>query len=232
MSEDKCYICHDNEGVLRKTCGNLKCTAKTHSCCLQEQYITLKKCGFCNSNILIIKNPNHKTLSDFSLILLSFILRSYLISNFLIWLDILNPFDSVANSIIFGLIKSVLIHFTFYMSSYLFKDEVLRKLNNKYGQINVVFWLSVCELIYILICYYILCILTYNSIGYTLIKNIYEEKYTFYTYIIFFVGMAFFFYIPFVILSLIAIYKRLLPFFLGQFLEQLSELFYDEQFGE
>ena len=235
MDNDKCYICHENDGVLRKTCNNEKCTAKTHSPCLQEQYTTLKKCGFCRSNIVIKQNPNHKTLSDFSLIILSFILYSFLISHFLIWLNILNPFDpfdSVANCIIFEIIKLVLINSIFYISSFLYKDSLLNKLNNKYGQSKIITWLSVCASIYMLICHFTVYILRYYGIGYTLIRILSEEKYKIYTYIIFFVGMAFSFYMPFSILLLIATYKYLLPPFLEQLLGQLLEPFCDEQFGE
>jgi len=62
---DKCYICYEDKGILRKTCENKKCTAKTHSPCLQKQYVTLKECGFCKSDIILNKKFNYIKLINF-----------------------------------------------------------------------------------------------------------------------------------------------------------------------
>jgi len=84
---DKCYICHDIEGILRKTCNNEKCSAKTHSSCLQKQYITLKKCGVCKSDIIIKRNFNCIKLLNFIFTVILFILHSYLIFTIIMGLN-------------------------------------------------------------------------------------------------------------------------------------------------
>jgi len=54
MSEDKCYICLDSAGILRRPCINDKCTIRAHSECLKKQVTNKKdKCGACNTSIVI-----------------------------------------------------------------------------------------------------------------------------------------------------------------------------------
>jgi hypothetical protein len=227
---DKCYICHQNEGTLRKTCKNEKCTAKTHSCCLEKQYITLKNCGICKSDIIIRKTFNCKKLKNFLFIIFSFILYSYLIFTLVMGLNPLNPFDLNFNDIkligkhdIYGMNYIIffafsLINVPFYLSPFLsiFKeDKLLIELNDKYGQFGIILMLSIFEIIYILIC---------HCIGYNLIKRFLIEQCIFYTYKTFFIGVAFSFCMPLVVLLLFITYKYLLPL--------LVEPFCDEQFGD
>lgn len=232
---DKCYICHEDEGILRKTCKNKKCTAKTHSPCLQKQYVTLKKCGVCKSDIIINRNFNYVKLIKFLfknvnlLFTMSiFILHSYIIFTLIMGLNPLDHSDPKFNDItviakediystnylIFGLVS--VFNFIIYMSSSLFEgDKLLDELNHKYGKIGLVILLFVHEIILILTC---------HIIGYYIFRIFSDFNIEFYTYKTFLVGTPFLSCTPLIVLLLFVIYKYALP--------SILEPFYDLQFGQ
>lgn len=119
--KDKCYICHETEGILRKTCINTRCTAKTHSFCLEKQYETIKNCGFCKSNIIIKKNFNKNKLINFLISTIFLIIHSYLIFVCISGNDILIFLDIFEKNFIFKPPKdNVLSYFITFILSFLF----------------------------------------------------------------------------------------------------------------
>jgi len=234
--DDKCYICHENDDILLKTCRNRKCSAKTHSSCLEGQYITLKKCGVCNSDIRVKRYFNCKKLLNFLLVTCAFVLFSYLLFTIIMGLNIFDPFNnhlifidnevnkySCFNMLIFSTLTYI--NYKSYMSSFLFtKDILLKELNNRYGKCRLNLWLSFFEITYLLIC---------HCIGYILNKFFYDESRTFYTSKTCLDGILFTVVTPFIMLMLFVTYKYVLPYLIEQYLiEPLLKPFYDEQYGE
>lgn len=195
MSDDKCYICFDTEGILNKTCINEKCTAMTHFSCIQRQYITSKICGVCRSNIIINKN-----FTKFLFIICSIILHSYLMFIMLKGLIPLNPFNDKFNNItvitkytIFSYDITAITKYTIYSYVYFIlacfslfnyfihmdilcgNTELIQEYNYKYGEYGIIFLFSISEIIFFLICHiigYSLCIiLSYEICDFFTIKT-------------------------------------------------------------
>lgn len=222
--KDKCYICHETEGILRKTCINTRCTAKTHSFCLEKQYETIKNCGFCKSNIVIKKNFNYKKLIECFFTIFVLITHSYLIFFMIIGQNHINVNVISHNQDITG--HLIFLVFTFfnwiiYMSPFnsFNNDVLLKELNNKYGRIFIISSLFILEISYILICHFI---------GYNLFLFFHNDKCTVYDGRTFVIGVIFSLFSPLIILSIYIIYEYIMPWFLGPLLEP----FYDEQFGD
>ncbi len=219
---DKCYICFDNEGTLNKTCINRKCNAMTHSSCIQEQYITLKKCGLCRSNIII--QPDIINPIKFLFMTSSFVLKTYLV--FFI-ITGFNPFDNITyiidyiiNYIIYNIDNrtSIAIYniysYThvalvgFFLFNYFIHLDILhggsesiREYNHKYGACGTILLLYILEIIISIIC---------RVIGYSINKILFHEIYNFHTSEIFLLGFL-------CLLSgyvLVFMYKNLFPFHL------------------
>ena len=48
----RCYICLETDAILKKSCNNLKCTAKVHEECLQSQVrYRIFQCGICRGDV-------------------------------------------------------------------------------------------------------------------------------------------------------------------------------------
>lgn len=184
MSDNKCYICFDTEGVLNKTCTNERCTAMTHTPCLQIQSITSKKCGFCRSDIIMTRN--YKKLL---LIINSLLLHLYLMFIILKQLKPLNPFNNKFNDImvitkynvfnydITNIIKYSIYSYTYvilaFFSLFIYfihidilcgNTELIQKYNYKYGEHGTILLFFISEIIFFLICHiigYSLCIISF-----------------------------------------------------------------------
>lgn len=118
--EDKCYICFKSEGILKRLCENLTCTARVHTQCFQKYYNTLSfknkeniKC-VCKSNIIKIPkfsvNRCKTNFSNIAKILYGisiFIIEFWLLFSLLLGLNpftilnekILSPHDRVSEDV-------------------------------------------------------------------------------------------------------------------------------------
>jgi len=226
---DKCYICHEDRGILRKTCTNDKCKAKTHSLCLERQYITLKTCGFCKSDILINKKFNYgKFLFETVNLLLQviiFVLHTYLIFTLIMGLNPLDPFDInfnditiierqdiySTNYIIFAILS--MFNFIIYMFSFL-EDKLLKEPNDKYGKFGFILLAAFSEITFSLII---------HVIGYNVFIIFSDVNMNFYTYKTFLIGTTSSLFILCIYLLSSVSYKYLIP--------SILEPFYDKQFG-
>jgi len=230
--DDKCYICHENEGILKKTCINDKCTARIHSDCLQEQYKTLKKCGVCKSKIIINKKFNYIKVVNFLLEVIIFILHNYLIFTLIMGLNPLDPLDQKFNDITVINNKdiyttnyiiiafSIIINFVCYMNPGRNENDSLAQLYDKHGKITIILGGIIIECI--------ICIL-FHTIGYNfnVINNlIINENIKFYTYQSFLIGLAYTLYVFLMTLFTIACYKITICC-----LPCILDPFYDEEFG-
>jgi len=68
----QCYICSKPDDLMR-SCVNPECTGFAHSECIRNRYLTDKKCGCCNSDIIV----HNKTEFDVGGCLMSYIERIY-----------------------------------------------------------------------------------------------------------------------------------------------------------
>lgn len=225
---DKCYICHETEGILLKTCNNKKCTAKTHSYCLQKQYVTLKECGFCKSGIIINKKFNYGKLIHFIVIILNIILHSYLTFIIIMGLNPLDPIDINFNDItvitnkdiysINYILLGIIYGFNFIMYINIDKIKQIEEYTNKYGSLCTILLLHILELTLFFIC---------HVIGYNSCVIFSKENCIFYTYKTFLDGLNMKILIESILIISFLTYKYFLPL-----LSLLLEPFYDEQFGQ
>lgn len=88
--DNKCYICYDTEGILKKTCINDKCTAVTHVSCIQIQHKTSIKCGVCQSNLNYYINRTYSNFIKFLFLISNLILKMNILLNSSIELKNLN----------------------------------------------------------------------------------------------------------------------------------------------
>lgn len=239
MADDKCYICLDTEGILNKTCTNKKCNARTHSLCLRDQYVTSNKnlthkCGVCQFNIRRVKQFNSKRFLSFLFTTCIYALDFYLIFTTIMGLNPLNPFDPNFNDIKIITVNDIhsitymviilltYINFVVYMSSFLFREDVLlNELNNKHGEFRFITEISVLEIMFILTCH----VIGYYSL------IIFDNNTSFYTYKTFLAGLGSILFTLFILFLSYLIHltcKYILPCCLPWLLEP----FYDEQFGE
>jgi hypothetical protein len=169
--DNKCYICYDTEGILKKTCINDKCTAVTHTSCIQIQHKTLIKCGVCQSRLRYYINRTYSTIIKFLFLISNLILKMSILLNSSIELKninnnitikyILYDYDvtSLVNYYLFS--YSYIILFLFFLFDYFIHARFVLYHPNK----NL---LSLCisETIFFILCYilgYNLCYLFYDQ---------------------------------------------------------------------
>ena len=227
MSDNKCYICFDTEGVLNKTCINERCTAMTHHPCLQIQSITSKKCGICRSNIII--NNNYRNSIKFLFMMCSLILHSCLMFIMLKELKPLNPlntkFDNITIIIkhtIFNYDITDIIRYCIYSYVYIIlacfslfnyfihvdilcgNNELIKEYNYKYGEYGTILFFSILEIIFFLIC---------HIIGYSLCVILSYDNCEFITTKTFLLGVIFLFTVFLILLSSCLISRHIFPFY-------------------
>jgi len=169
--DDKCYICYDTEGILKKTCINDKCTAVTHTSCLQIQYKTLVKCGVCQSRLNYYINRTHSNIIKFLFLISNLILKMSILLNSSIELKNLNnnittkyilydyDITSIVNYYLFN--YSYVILGLFFLFDYIIHATFVLYYPNK-----KLISLCILEISFFLICYvigYNLCYVFYDQ---------------------------------------------------------------------